>query len=82
MKTVTLKQARDDFDIVVAAGKSETVEIVQNGERIGLFLTDADADLIEDMLLAQRATEARHIGTIGFVASSELLGSMRNSGNS
>jgi hypothetical protein len=78
VRTVTLKQAREDFDAVIAAGKSEAVEIVQNGERIGLFLTDADADLIEDLLLAQRATEARQGGTIGEGASAALLNRLRN----
>jgi PHD/YefM family antitoxin component YafN of YafNO toxin-antitoxin module len=77
MKTVTLKQAREDFDALVAAGKEEPVAIMRDGERIGVFISDADAELIEETLLAQKAAIARAEGFVGVVASKTFLDRFR-----
>jgi hypothetical protein len=79
MKTVTLEAAREDFDALVAAGKDEPIEIVRNGERIGIFLSDADAELIEDALLAQKAAAARAEGFVGVEGSKAFLDRFRGS---
>jgi prevent-host-death family protein len=78
MKTVTLTEAQADFKSVVSASKNEPVEIVQDGERIGVFIPDADAELIEDMLLAQKAAMARAEGFVGVEASKAFLDRFRN----
>jgi hypothetical protein len=78
MKTITEQEVRADFEKLVSAGRAEPVEIMRDGERVGLWLSDADASLIEDLLLAQRAAEARREGTIGLEASTLLLASIRD----
>ncbi len=77
MKTMTLREAREDFDAVVSAGREAPVEIVRDGERVGLFLCDADVELIEDILLSQRLEATRAEGTIGIAASRTLLDRVR-----
>lgn len=78
MKTVTIEEAQADFRRLVADRATEPVEIVADGERIGVFLPGADADLIEDLLLAQRAADARVQGYIGLAASSALMRKFRD----
>ena len=78
MKTVTMNQAQEDFRGLVAGDKSEPVEIVEGTERIGVFIPDADAELIEDLLLAQKAAAAKAEGFIGADASKAFLDRLRN----
>jgi prevent-host-death family protein len=78
MKTVTLKQAREDFDALVAAGRDEPVEITRDGERIGVYLSDADAELIEETLLVQKAALARAEGFVGVETSKAFLDRFRD----
>jgi hypothetical protein len=78
MKTITLNQAQADFRAILAESRNEPVEIVQDGARLGVFIPDADAALIEDLLLAQKASLARAEGFIGFEASEALLKKFRD----
>jgi|GEM_PF-3513710 len=78
MKTVTLSEAQADFAGIIAANRNESVEIIQNGERIGVFIPDGDAELIEELLLAQKAANARAEGFIGTAASQAFLDRFRN----
>jgi hypothetical protein len=78
MKTITLNEAQADFRAAVSANKNEAVEIVQDGERIGVFLPDADAELIEDLLLAQKSAMARAEGFVGVEASKAFLDRFRD----
>jgi hypothetical protein len=77
MKTITDQEVRADVEVLVAAGRREPVEITRDGARVGLWLSDADASLVKDLLLAHRAAEARREGTIGVEASRQLLHSIR-----
>lgn len=78
MKTVTLNEVQTDFAEVISANRNETVEIMHNGKRIGVFISDADADLIDEVLLVQKAALARAEGFIGVEASKTLLDRFRN----
>jgi hypothetical protein len=78
MKTLTLEEARNQFDTMFSSANHEPIELMQDGERVGVFLPDADAELIEDMLLAQKVSAAREGGMLGVNASSDLLNRIRN----
>ncbi len=78
MKTLTVDEARIQFDSVVAAKNAEPVEITRDGARLGIYLPHADAELIEDLLLAQKVAVAKTQGTLGLEASAQLLARLRN----
>ena len=78
MKTLTIEEARNQFDVTFSASNHEPIELMKNGERVGVFLPDADAELIEDMLLAQKVAIAKQQGAIGIDASSAFLNKLRN----
>lgn len=78
MKTITLNETKADFRTIVSENRHEPVEIVQDGERIGVFIPDGDAELIEDLLLAQKTALARAEGFVGVAASRAFLDRFRN----
>ncbi len=78
MKTLTLDEARNQFDTMFSPSNHEPIELMKDGERVGVFLPDADAELIEDMLLAQKVSAAKQEGTIGVDASRKFLDRLRN----
>ncbi len=78
MKTVSVAELHNSIDALLHDGQVEPVEIVRDGERLGIFVSDADAELIEDMLLAQKTALARKGGMIGADASAALLARLRN----
>jgi hypothetical protein len=78
MKTLTVEEAKNQFDVMFSTANHEPIEIMQDGLRVGVFLPDADAELIEDMLLAQKVIAAKQQGTIGVDASRKFLDRLRN----
>lgn len=73
MKTMTAEEASQNFSDLHAAGRSGPVEIMRDGVRLGVFLPQADAELIGDMLLAQKAAIAKAEGYVGLEASEALM---------
>ncbi len=78
MKTLTLDEARNQFDTMFSTSNHEPIEIMQDGARVGVFLPDADAELIEDMLLAQKVNAAKEGGMLGVDVTAKLLDRIRN----
>lgn len=77
MKTIPISDLECSIDALLAAGREEPVEITQAGKRLGVFISDADADLIDEVLLVQKASLARAEGFIGVEASKTLLDRFR-----
>jgi hypothetical protein len=78
MKTIPISELEGSIDALLVAGREEPVEITQAGKRLGVFISDADADLIDEVLLVQKAALARAEGFIGVEASKALLDRFRN----
>jgi PHD/YefM family antitoxin component YafN of YafNO toxin-antitoxin module len=73
MKTLTVEEARNQFDAMFSTANHEPIEIMQDGTRVGVFLPYADAELIEDMLLAQKVNVAKEGSMLGVDATAKLL---------
>jgi hypothetical protein len=78
MKTVTLEEVHQQFDDLAVSKTAVPLEIINEGESLGVFLPHADAELIEDILLGYKATAARQEGFIGEKSSRNLLERFRH----
>lgn len=81
MKSMSAKEAKQSFGVLLEAAQREPVTITRNGREVAVLLSKEDfvrLEALEDAMWAARAEEAMKEGYIGVEESEKLLHELLN----
>ena len=81
MKTMSAKEAKDGFGLLLDTAQREPVTITKKGREVAVLVSKADferLEALEDAYWGRRAEEARKEGFVGLEESEKLLNELAN----
>jgi antitoxin Phd len=81
MKTMSAKEAKDGFGLLLDTAQREPVTITKKGREVAVLVSKADferLEALEDAYWGRRAEEARKEGFVGVEESEKFLNELAN----